>query len=63
MGESGKPDLEYTFDDHAQYLDTWIDTLDLDEIALVGHDWGGALAFDWAARHPGRVASRFWRPS
>ena len=22
---------------------------------LVGHDWGGALAFDWAARHPGRV--------
>jgi haloalkane dehalogenase len=23
---------------------------------LVGHDWGGALAFDWASRHPGRVA-------
>jgi haloalkane dehalogenase len=22
---------------------------------LVGHDWGGALAFDWAARHPRRV--------
>jgi haloalkane dehalogenase len=22
---------------------------------LIGHDWGGALAFDWAARHPGRV--------
>jgi len=21
----------------------------------VGHDWGGTLAMDWAARHPGRV--------
>ena len=27
----------------------------LDEVVLVGHDWGGALAFDWAARHPERV--------
>ena len=24
-------------------------------MVLVGHDWGGALAFDWAARHPERV--------
>ena len=23
---------------------------------LIGHDWGGTLAFDWAARHPERVA-------
>ncbi|GAA4261594.1 haloalkane dehalogenase [Dactylosporangium darangshiense] len=55
MGESGKPDLAYTFDDHARYLDAWLDALNLDKIVLVGHDWGGALAFDWAARHPGRV--------
>ncbi|KJY36627.1 haloalkane dehalogenase [Streptomyces sp. NRRL S-495] len=55
MGESGKPDLAYTFADHARYLDAWFDLLGLDEVVLVGHDWGGALAFDWAARHPGRV--------
>ncbi|KAB2345175.1 haloalkane dehalogenase [Actinomadura rudentiformis] len=55
MGESGKPDIGYTFDDHARYLDAWFDALDLDDVVLVGHDWGGALAFDWAARHPGRV--------
>src|SRR3954471_7918982 len=55
MGRSGKPDLPYRFDDHARYLDAWFDALDLDEVVLVGHDWGGALAFDWAARHPGRV--------
>lgn len=55
MGDSGKPDIEYTFADHARYLDAWFDALGLDSVVLVGHDWGGALAFDWAARHPGRV--------
>lgn len=55
MGESGKPAIDYTFDDHARYLDAWFDALGLDQVVLVGHDWGGALAFDWAARHPGRV--------
>jgi haloalkane dehalogenase len=55
MGRSGKPDLPYLFADHARYLDAWFDTLDLARVVLVGHDWGGALAFDWAARHPERV--------
>lgn len=55
MGESGKPDIAYAFADQARYLDAWFDALGLDEVVLVGHDWGGALAFDWAARHPGRV--------
>ncbi|WP_043647526.1 haloalkane dehalogenase [Nocardia thailandica] len=55
MGESGKPTIDYSFADHARYLDAWIDAVGLGEVVLVGHDWGGALAFDWAARHPGRV--------
>ncbi|MEV4165359.1 haloalkane dehalogenase [Nonomuraea dietziae] len=55
MGRSGKPDIAYTFADHARYLDAWFDALDLRDVVLVGHDWGGALAFDRAARHPGRV--------
>lgn len=55
MGRSGKPDVAYGFADHARYLDAWFDALGLDRIVLVGHDWGGALAFDWAARHPDRV--------
>jgi haloalkane dehalogenase len=55
MGESGKPAIGYSFADHARYLDAWFDALALDEVTLVGHDWGGALAFDWAARHPERV--------
>jgi haloalkane dehalogenase len=55
MGRSGKPDIAYDFADHARYLDAWFDALGLDRVILVGHDWGGALAFDWAARHPERV--------
>ncbi|WP_433433242.1 haloalkane dehalogenase [Nonomuraea sp. CA-141351] len=55
MGESGKPDIDYTFADHARYLEAWFDALGLDDVVLVGHDWGGALAFDWASRHPDRV--------
>jgi pimeloyl-ACP methyl ester carboxylesterase len=52
MGDSGKPDIDYRFADHARYLDAWFDALALDQVILVGHDWGGALAMDWAARHP-----------
>lgn len=43
------------FADHVRYLDAWFDALGLEEVVLVGHDWGGALAFDRAARHPDRV--------
>jgi haloalkane dehalogenase len=55
MGASGKPDIAYRFADHARYLDAWFDALDLHDVVLVGHDWGGALALDWAARQPGQV--------
>ncbi|MEV0643932.1 haloalkane dehalogenase [Phytomonospora sp. NPDC050363] len=55
MGESGKPAIGYSFDDQARYLEAWFDALGLDEAVLVGHDWGGALAFDLAARAPGRI--------
>jgi haloalkane dehalogenase len=67
MGESGKPELAYRLADHVRYLDAWFDALGLDDVVLVGHDWGGTLAMDWAARHPGRVrgvavAETFLRP-
>jgi haloalkane dehalogenase len=56
MGDSGKPAIEYTLADHARYLDAWFDAVGLDRVILAGHDWGGVLAFDWAARHPDRAA-------
>jgi len=57
MGKSGKPDIEYRFRDHARYLDAWFDALQLKNVTLVIHDWGSALGFHWAARHPERVAA------
>jgi haloalkane dehalogenase len=60
MGESGESmtrgDERYTFADHSRHLDAWFDGLDLTDVVLVGHDWGGALGFDWASRHPERTA-------
>ena len=57
MGESDRaPDGSYRFVDHARYLDAWFDTLGLTaNVTLVAHDWGSALAFHWAHRHPERV--------
>ena len=56
MGESGRSTSgQYTFAEHARHLDAWFDALDVRDAVLVGHDWGGALAFDWARRHPESV--------
>jgi haloalkane dehalogenase len=57
MGGSGPaPDGSYRFADHARYLDAWFDALGLtDNVTLVVHDWGSALGFYWAYRHPERV--------
>ncbi len=51
MGRSDKPDIEYRFVDHVNYLETLISTLDLQHITLVIHDWGSVLGFHYAMRH------------
>ena len=54
LPESG-PD-RYTIAEHAKYLDAWIDAVIPEgKIVLVSQDWGGALGFNWARRHPDRV--------
>ncbi len=57
MGESGKsPTGSYRFADHTRYLDAWFEAMGLTEnVTLVGHDWGSALAFNWAFRHQDRL--------
>ena len=57
MGDSGKAaDGSYRFVDHVRYIDAWFDALGLtSNMTLVCHDWGSALAFHWAHRHPERV--------
>ncbi len=55
MGRSGKPESAYRFADHARWLDAWFAALGLEDLVLVGYDWGGVLALDWAARNETRV--------
>ena len=56
MGRSGKASGgQYRFSDHARYLDAWFEGLGLRHVTLVMHDWGSALGFHWAHRHPDRV--------
>lgn len=55
MGQSGKPEIAYSYDDHARYLAAWFDAMDLQDVVLVGIDWGASLGFDWARRHAHRV--------
>ena len=57
MGNSGAaPNGSYRFVDHQRYLDAWFDKLELKRnVILVVHDWGSALGFYWAQRHPERV--------
>jgi haloalkane dehalogenase len=61
MGDSAKlpdpgPDT-YRFTTHRDYLGAFIDAVigPEESLALVVHDWGSALGFDWANRHRGRV--------
>lgn len=57
MGDSDKlspnESPRYTFMCHRQFLDGLLESLDVTEdVTLVVHDWGSALGFDWARRHP-----------
>src|SRR5260370_37305 len=41
---------------HRDFLDGLLEELGVtDAVTLVVHDWGSALGFDWARRHPGSV--------
>lgn len=57
MGESDAiPNGTYRFADHSGYLDRWFDAvLPGEPVTLALHDWGSALGFHWARRHPERV--------
>ena len=57
MGESGSaPSGSYRFADHSSVLDEWFEKMGLtSDVTLVLHDWGSALGFHWAKRHPDRI--------
>lgn len=55
MGQSDKPDREYTMADYAEDAAGIIDVLDIDAVHVFGFSFGGMVAQELAIRHPGKV--------
>ncbi len=56
-GLSDKPQqYAYTLDQHIRNLCTLVESLDLPNITLVAHDWGGCIGMGAAGRLPNRFA-------
>jgi len=55
FGQSDKPDIGYTYQEHSKYVDGFIAALDLKDITLVIHDWGSVLGLDYARRNSDNV--------
>jgi len=51
MGKSDKLNIGYTFEDHYDYLEKFIEKLGLKNVTLVIHDWGSGLGFYYAYKH------------
>ncbi|MFL5319169.1 MAG: alpha/beta fold hydrolase [Myxococcaceae bacterium] len=76
-GGTDKPESGYDIDTLALDVVKMIDQLGRDRVHLVGHDWGGAIAYHVAAHFPDRVeslsvvncphpalmAKKMWKPS
>ncbi len=55
FGRSGKPgSLRYTIDEYADFLERYLDHVEVERVSLVVHDWG-AVGLAFAQRRPERV--------
>ena len=57
-GLSDKPDdgaYEYTLSRRVEDFSKLMDDLELNDISLVVHDWGGMIGLAWASQHPERI--------
>jgi pimeloyl-ACP methyl ester carboxylesterase len=57
FGRSQKPDRvdAYTIPRHVEHFSRLMETLEVDGVTLVMHDWGAVIGLAWAVRHPERV--------
>jgi pimeloyl-ACP methyl ester carboxylesterase len=55
FGRSGKPGyLKYTIEEYADFIERFLDMLEVERVRMVVHDWG-AVGLAFAQRHPERV--------
>lgn len=58
FGLSEKPrEYDYRIQHHVERLEQFVQTLDLHQIHLVVHDFGGPIGLAFAQKHPERIAS------
>ena len=57
MGDSDKPAMTETYQESAEYLHAFLDSLDLQDAILVIHDWGSALGWHYARTRPDRISA------
>ena len=57
FGRSDKPHRmrEHSITRHCRLFDSLLAALELRDVTLVAHDWGGPVALWWATHHPDRV--------
>lgn len=56
IGDSDRsPDADYSWKGYADDLDAVLAAEGVDHTAIVGHDMGGIVMFEWALRNPDRV--------
>lgn len=57
FGFSGHPaGYGYTPQEHADWIEAWLDELDLDRMILVVQDWGGPIGLSIAVQRPAAIA-------
>jgi haloalkane dehalogenase len=58
FGRSDKPTDRrwYTYDRHVEHMSALLGALDLSDVTVVVHDWGGPIGLRWAVENADRVA-------
>jgi len=57
FGNSSKPDLRYTVPEMTQLLNQFLKAKDLKKVCLVGQDYSGLVAMDFALTYPDQVSA------
>jgi haloalkane dehalogenase len=58
FGRSDKPSdrMDYTYQRHVDWMQAWLDKMDMNSITLVCQDWGGLIGLRLVADNPDRFA-------